>query len=213
MIGRNAAECVLATTSDGRSRQQLCFVLIVSITQSSLHSRGLDLHLDATQPPASRKKKPRRLRVLLPKDSTMPVELRKRKPREAPPPPPPKRTNKGGRAANSKVKQAAKKVEEEKVAEKEPEKEEEEVAEEVEEKVEEKTEEKAKDEKKKSGPLEVGDVIDLEDFGGEVETNDGETTTLKKLVDESKAGVVLFTYPKASTPGCKFHHPSHHFHL
>lgn len=140
----------------------------------------------------------------------MPVELRKRKPREAPPPPPPKRTNKGGRGA--KVKQAAKKVEEEKVAEKEPEKEEEEIAEEVEEKVEEKAEEKPKDEKKKSGPLEVGDVIDLEDFGGEVETNDGETTTLKKLVDESKAGVVLFTYPKASTPGCKFHHPSHHFH-
>jgi peroxiredoxin Q/BCP len=46
-------------------------------------------------------------------------------------------------------------------------------------------------------------VSDLEGFGGEVETNDGEKTTLKKLLDESKAGVVLFTYPKASTPGCK----------
>jgi peroxiredoxin Q/BCP len=50
----------------------------------------------------------------------------------------------------------------------------------------------------------VGDTIPLEGFGGEVETNDGVKTTLKKLVDESKGGVVLFTYPKASTPGCQF---------
>lgn len=49
----------------------------------------------------------------------------------------------------------------------------------------------------------VGDIIDLEGFGGEIETNDGTKTTLKALVDKSKAGVVLFTYPKASTPGCK----------
>ena len=49
----------------------------------------------------------------------------------------------------------------------------------------------------------VGQNIILEGFGGEVETNDGQKTSLKKLVDESKAGVVLFTYPKASTPGCK----------
>ncbi|KAE9377867.1 AhpC-TSA-domain-containing protein [Stipitochalara longipes BDJ] len=48
----------------------------------------------------------------------------------------------------------------------------------------------------------VGDSITLEGFGGEVELNDGTKTTLKALVDESKAGVVLFTYPKASTPGC-----------
>ncbi|KAL9106161.1 MAG: hypothetical protein Q9187_008596 [Circinaria calcarea] len=48
----------------------------------------------------------------------------------------------------------------------------------------------------------VGDKITLEGFGGEIETNDGEKTTLKKLVEESKGGVVLFTYPKASTPGC-----------
>lgn len=52
--------------------------------------------------------------------------------------------------------------------------------------------------------LKVGDVIALEGFGGEVETNDGEKTTLKALVDASKNGVVVFTYPKASTPGCKF---------
>lgn len=49
----------------------------------------------------------------------------------------------------------------------------------------------------------VGDTITLDGFGGEVETNDGTKTTLKALVDESKSGVVLFTYPKASTPGCK----------
>lgn len=50
----------------------------------------------------------------------------------------------------------------------------------------------------------VGETITLEGFGGEIETNDGVKTTLKKLVDESKGGVVLFTYPKASTPGCKY---------
>jgi len=48
----------------------------------------------------------------------------------------------------------------------------------------------------------VGDTVDLESFGGEIETHEGVKTTLKKLVDESKGGVVLFTYPKASTPGC-----------
>ncbi|KAL4972888.1 thioredoxin-like protein [Aspergillus desertorum] len=48
----------------------------------------------------------------------------------------------------------------------------------------------------------VGDVVDLHSFGGDFETNDGTKTTLKTLVDGSKAGVVLFTYPKASTPGC-----------
>ena len=53
-----------------------------------------------------------------------------------------------------------------------------------------------------SGPK-VGSTISLEGFGGEIETHDGVKTTLKKLVDESAGGVVLFTYPKASTPGCK----------
>ncbi|KAH7356636.1 merozoite capping protein-1 [Rhexocercosporidium sp. MPI-PUGE-AT-0058] len=48
----------------------------------------------------------------------------------------------------------------------------------------------------------VGETINLEGFGGEIETNDGVKTTLKQLVEESKGGVVLFTYPKASTPGC-----------
>ena len=49
----------------------------------------------------------------------------------------------------------------------------------------------------------VGSTIDFEGFGGEIETHGGQKTTLKKLVEESAGGVVLFTYPKASTPGCK----------
>jgi peroxiredoxin Q/BCP len=49
----------------------------------------------------------------------------------------------------------------------------------------------------------VGDVIDIDGFGGEIQTNDGDKTTLKELLEESASGVVLFTYPKASTPGCK----------
>jgi hypothetical protein len=49
----------------------------------------------------------------------------------------------------------------------------------------------------------VGDKIDLDGFGGEIETNDGDKTSLKALLEESKSGVVLFTYPRASTPGCK----------
>lgn len=55
----------------------------------------------------------------------------------------------------------------------------------------------------------VGETIDLEGFGGEIETNDGVKTNLKKLVEESASGVVLFTYPKASTPGCKYPTESH----
>jgi peroxiredoxin Q/BCP len=61
-----------------------------------------------------------------------------------------------------------------------------------------------------AGDSVVGSSITIEGFGGEVETNDGEKTTLKKLLDASKAGVVLFTYPKASTPGCKLSHPAVH---
>ncbi|KAJ5474803.1 Alkyl hydroperoxide reductase subunit C/ Thiol specific antioxidant [Penicillium sp. IBT 31633x] len=49
---------------------------------------------------------------------------------------------------------------------------------------------------------EVEDTIDVETFGGKFETNEGDKTTLKKLLEESKSGVVFFTYPKASTPGC-----------
>lgn len=50
----------------------------------------------------------------------------------------------------------------------------------------------------------VGDTIALDEFGGKIETNEGAKTTLKELVSASESGVVLFTYPKASTPGCKF---------
>ncbi|QGI81567.1 unnamed protein product [Fusarium fujikuroi] len=126
----------------------------------------------------------------------MPMELRKRKASTAPPPPPVKRksTTKVPKAA-AKVKEAAAKVTEKK--------------EEPEEAKEEKTEEepkaeepKAEESKKTGGKPKVGDIVDLDGFGGEIETNDGEKTTLKKLVNESKSGVVLFTYPKASTPGC-----------
>lgn len=49
----------------------------------------------------------------------------------------------------------------------------------------------------------AGNSIDLDSFGGEVETHDGSKVTLKQLIDQSNAGVVLFTYPKASTPGCR----------
>ena len=55
----------------------------------------------------------------------------------------------------------------------------------------------------KSGPPATGDVIDFDGFGGDIETHDGQKTTLEKLVKDSKGGVVLFTYPRASTPGCK----------
>lgn len=50
----------------------------------------------------------------------------------------------------------------------------------------------------------VADSITLDGFGGEIETNDGEKTTLKNLIEDSRSGVVLFTYPKASTPGCRY---------
>jgi len=51
-----------------------------------------------------------------------------------------------------------------------------------------------------AAPPKLGEKIELEGFGGEVETNDGKKVTLAKLVEKSRHGVVLFTYPKASTP-------------
>jgi thioredoxin-dependent peroxiredoxin len=60
----------------------------------------------------------------------------------------------------------------------------------------------ARSERPPSG-IAVGSKIDLDSFGGEIETNEGQKTTLKELVEESEGGVVLFTYPKASTPGCE----------
>jgi len=49
----------------------------------------------------------------------------------------------------------------------------------------------------------VGDTIALAGFGGTIETHDGYELTLQQLVEDSESGVVLFTYPKANTPGCK----------
>jgi thioredoxin-dependent peroxiredoxin len=54
-----------------------------------------------------------------------------------------------------------------------------------------------------SAKLAVGQTIALEGFGGELETHTGEKVTLQRLLEQSQAGVVLFTYPKANTPGCK----------
>lgn len=51
--------------------------------------------------------------------------------------------------------------------------------------------------------IKVGDTVNLDGFGGELQTHDGNSTTLKDLIEKSGAGVVVFTYPKASTPGCK----------
>lgn len=124
-------------------------------------------------------------------DSNMPVELRKRK--EAPPAP--------VREAKKKAPAKGKKSEADKS---------------VVEKVEETVTEKAEAVKEavvgktngestaaaKGGAPKVGDTIEVSSFGGEVETNEGDKTTLAKLVEESTGGVVLFTYPKASTPGC-----------
>lgn len=108
----------------------------------------------------------------------MAPELRKRK---APPPapePPKKKTA---------VKKAAAKVKEAVTGKSEPPA---------------KTEAPAKTNGAASKKVTVGDVVDLSTFGGDVTLHDGTATTLADLVDKSGAGVVLFTYPKASTPGC-----------
>lgn len=59
--------------------------------------------------------------------------------------------------------------------------------------------------KGKSSPVQLvpGEVINVNGFGGEILTHAGEKTTLKSLLESSENGVMLFTYPKASTPGCK----------
>lgn len=59
----------------------------------------------------------------------------------------------------------------------------------------------------KPAKVAAGDVINLVGFGGEIETQDGAKTTLQSLVEGSEKGVVLFTYPRASTPGCMFIFP------
>lgn len=117
----------------------------------------------------------------------MPVELRKRKEKEAPPAPPAK---KRAPSKSKDKKEAAPKVDKAKAA-KEPEVA---VAEDA---------PVAAPPPAKGGAPKVGDSITLDGFGGEIQDNEGNKVTLAKLVEESKAGVVLFTYPKASTPGCE----------
>jgi hypothetical protein len=132
----------------------------------------------------------------------MPVELRKRKAHQLPAatPEPKKSTNGKVKKVVDKVKKAVKPTKEKEAAE-EPKAEEDEKEDKV--AAPEEIKEPAAAPAAGKTKAKAGDVITLEGFGGEIETNDGKKTTLKELVDESKAGVVLFTYPKASTPGCK----------
>ena len=53
--------------------------------------------------------------------------------------------------------------------------------------------------------LAVGDTVDFNSGIGSIEvtTHDGKNVTLKTLHGQSDGGIVIFTYPKASTPGCK----------
>ncbi|EZG01949.1 hypothetical protein H106_07985 [Trichophyton rubrum CBS 735.88] len=139
----------------------------------------------------------------------MAPELRKRK-APAPAPvaePKAKRGSKAGAKAEpkkaapkeKKAAAAAPPAEPEK-ADKTEEKKEEKKEEEIEEKKEDKGEEA---EEKAAGRVpEEGDVLDLSQFEAEIELNDGTKTSFRKLLEESKEGVVVFTYPKASTPGC-----------
>jgi thioredoxin-dependent peroxiredoxin len=55
---------------------------------------------------------------------------------------------------------------------------------------------------KKLSAESVGQTISLDGFGAKVTRHDGVETDLKALVEASGSGVVIFTYPKASTPGC-----------
>jgi thioredoxin-dependent peroxiredoxin len=55
----------------------------------------------------------------------------------------------------------------------------------------------------KLGAESVGQTINVEGFGGRVSRHDGVETSLGELLEGSGSGVVVFTYPKASTPGCK----------
>jgi len=56
-----------------------------------------------------------------------------------------------------------------------------------------------------------GDIIQLDGLGGSCELTGGTRATLQNLVDISVGGVILFTYPKTNTPGCKSdnHRPQH----
>jgi peroxiredoxin Q/BCP len=47
-------------------------------------------------------------------------------------------------------------------------------------------------------------ISDLDSFGGTVQTHEGVSVSVKELLEKSTSGVVIFTYPRASTPGCEF---------
>ncbi|KAK4680388.1 thioredoxin peroxidase dot5 [Podospora pseudoanserina] len=117
----------------------------------------------------------------------MPVELRKRKAPPPPPEPPAKRATATKKAAAPKKTAAAK------------------VKDAVKETVTKVTEAATFTNGAAAASAEkpaVGDVITLDGFGGEIALQTGDSTTLAALAEKSKKGVVLFTYPKASTPGC-----------
>ncbi|KAM5449628.1 thioredoxin peroxidase dot5 [Microsporum audouinii] len=123
----------------------------------------------------------------------MAPELRKRK-APAPAPvaePKAKRGTKAGAKAEPKKEPKKAPKEEKKAAEPEPEA-----------KVEAEKVEEVEDNKPASLVPEEGDVLDLSLFEDEIELNDGTKTSFKALLEESKDGVAVFTYPKASTPGC-----------
>ncbi|DAA76357.1 TPA_exp: hypothetical protein A8136_0671 [Trichophyton benhamiae CBS 112371] len=115
---------------------------------------------------------------------------------------PKKAAPKEKKAAAAAAAAAAAPAESEKADKKEEKKEEE--TEEKKEEEEEKKEDKGEEaeEKAASRVPEEGDVLDLSQFEVEIELNDGTKTSFRKLLEESKEGVVVFTYPKASTPGC-----------
>lgn len=52
-------------------------------------------------------------------------------------------------------------------------------------------------------PASVGKQIpDLNTFGGALETHTGTKVTFAELLSQSTGGLIVFTYPRASTPGC-----------
>ncbi|KAF1814399.1 AhpC-TSA-domain-containing protein [Eremomyces bilateralis CBS 781.70] len=111
----------------------------------------------------------------------MVVELRKRKAPAAPAPDPPAKKKSGPRVSSKVAK--VKEVVQEKLSTK-------------------PAGAKANGTSTSASAPKVGDVIDLATFGGKVTTHEGKVVTLKSLVEDSGSGVVIFTYPRASTPGC-----------
>ena len=124
------------------------------------------------------------------------VELRKRKPKEEEAPAPPPKKKSGPKPKTSKADTAKEDVSKEDVASA--------VQEAAASSAPNGATAAAKKGTTASGAPKVGDSIDLDGFGGEVETHEGAKTSLQQMVADSKSGVVIFTYPKASTPGCKF---------